>query len=198
MPEEPEDLALVGQLVGRSQTGDTMAFGELVSRYRNRVYAIAFNMTRSEEDAWDVAQEAFVKAWKSIGHFRGQSSFFTWLYRIVMNVTIDFQRKRKIEAGTEFDDQVGHQIDPAATTVPSATARPDRSAHGSELRAEIDAALLKLSGEHREVIVLREIEGLDYQEIADRLELQIGTVMSRLFYARKKLQTLLKEVYEQL
>ena len=92
----PDDL----DLVARSQAGDTAAFNELVTRYRNRAYAMIYNMVRNEQDAWDLAQDGFLKAWKSISRFRGQSSFYTWLYRILMNVTIDSLRRKQIEGGT--------------------------------------------------------------------------------------------------
>src|SRR5438477_12662022 len=113
----PNDL----ELVARSQAGDTTAFNELVTRYRTRAFAMIYNMVRNEQDAWDLAQDGFLKAWKSIGKFRGQSSFYTWLYRIVMNVTIDALRRKQIEGGTEFDDQIGLQnIAPGAVTAPRA------------------------------------------------------------------------------
>src|SRR6187549_1944022 len=112
VPAGPDDL----DLVARSQAGDTTAFNELVTRYRTRAYAMIYNMVRNEQDAWDLAQDGFLKAWKSIGRFRGQSSFYTWIYRIVMNVTIDWLRKKKVKGGgAEFDDAVQlKEIDPAA------------------------------------------------------------------------------------
>src|ERR1700751_5163146 len=107
-------------LVKRCQAGDTEAFDELVTRYRHRVFGMVYNMVHSEQDAWDLAQESFVKAWKSIRRFRGKSAFYTWLYRIVMNVTIDWLRKKQVKGGgTEFDDNVQlREIDPASKTVP--------------------------------------------------------------------------------
>src|SRR4051795_496030 len=107
------------QLVAKCQVGDTHAFNELVTRYRQRAFAMIFNMVRNEQDAWDLTQDGFLKAWKSIGRFRGQSSFFTWLYRILMNVTIDWMRRKQIEGGTEFDDAVAlNSVEPAASTAP--------------------------------------------------------------------------------
>ncbi len=189
----PDDLALVA----RSQAGDTLAFNELVTRYRTRAFSMIYNMVRNEQDAWDLAQDGFVKAWKNIGRFRGQSSFYTWLYRILMNVTIDWLRKKQIASGTEFDDQIGlNNIAPGATTAPQAELQPAEKISDGEIRTRIDAAIEKLSPEHRAVIVMREIDGLEYSEIAEQMECSIGTVMSRLFYARKKLQALLKDVYE--
>jgi len=161
-------------LVKRCQSGDTEAFDELVTRYRTRVFGMIYNMVHSEQDAWDLAQDSFLKAWKSIGRFRGQSSFYTWIYRIVMNVTIDWLRKKKIKGGdAEFDDSIQlREIDPASKTVPKTEALP----HQAMERKEID--------------------DMQYHEIAEALGCSIGTVMSRLFYARKKLQSLLRDVYE--
>ena len=156
-----------------------------------------FNMVRNEQDAWDLAQDGFLKAWKSIGKFRGQSSFYTWLYRILMNVTIDAMRKKQIAGGTEFDDQIGlNNIAPGAATAPKSELEPAARISDGEIRQRIDEAIARLSPEHRTVIVMREIDGLEYSEIAEQMNCSIGTVMSRLFYARKKLQVLLKDVYE--
>ncbi|MEA3212046.1 MAG: polymerase sigma-70 factor, subfamily [Chthoniobacter sp.] len=185
------------ELVARSQTGDTAAFDELVTRYRQRAFAMIYNMVRNEQDAWDLAQDGFLKAWKSIARFRGQSSFYTWLYRILMNVAIDWLRRKQIESGTEFDDAIGlRNIEPGAVTAPRAELEPVARLSDKEIRERIDAAIARLTPEHRAVIVMREIDGLEYSEIAGQMECSIGTVMSRLFYARKKLQAMLKDVYE--
>ena len=186
------------ELVKRCQAGDSNAFDELVTRYRTRIFGMIYNMVHSEQDAWDLAQDSFVKAWKSIKRFRGQSSFYTWIYRIVMNVTIDWLRKKQIKgAGSEFDDSIQlKEVDPASKTVPKADALPYQQMEQAEIRSEIDKAIAQLSPEHRAVILMKEIEGMQYHEIAESLGCSIGTVMSRLFYARKKLQNLLKEVYE--
>ena len=158
-----------------------------------------YQMVRNEEDAWDLAQDGFVRAWRSLASFRGQSSFFTWLYRIMTNVTLDWLRKKRIQSGQEFDDTIGLPgIAPGAMTAPQATVAPAVRMADQEIRTRIDAAILKLSDEHRAVIVMRELDGMEYQEIADALGCSIGTVMSRLFYARRKLQTMLRDVHEQL
>ena len=186
------------ELVKRCQAGQTEAFDELVSRYRTRVFAMIYNMVHNEQDAWDLAQESFVKAWKSIKRFRRHSSFYTWVYRIVMNVTIDWLRKKQIKgAGSEFDDSIQlKEIDPASRTVPKADPLPHERMERNEIRAKIDNAIGQLSPEHRAVILMKEIEDMQYHEIAETLGCSIGTVMSRLFYARKKLQNLLRDVYE--
>src|SRR6266568_9371743 len=185
-------------LVRQCQAGQTEAFDQLVTRYRIRVFAMIYNMVHNEQDAWDLAQESFVKAWKSIKRFRRHSSFYTWIYRIVMNVTIDWLRKKQIKgAGSEFDDSIQlKEIDPASRTVPKAEPLPHERMERSEIRVKIDNAIGQLSPEHRAVILMKEIEDMQYHEIAETLGCSIGTVMSRLFYARKKLQTLLKDVYE--
>ncbi len=185
-------------LVERCQAGDTEAFDELVTRYRTRIFGMIYNMVHSEQDAWDLAQDSFVKAWKSIKRFRGHSSFYTWIYRIVMNVTIDWLRKKQVKGGGgEFDDAIQlKEIDPASKTVPKADELPYETMERSEIRARIENAIAQLSPEHRAVILMKEIEEMQYHEIAETLRCSIGTVMSRLFYARKKLQNLLKDVYE--
>jgi RNA polymerase sigma-70 factor (ECF subfamily) len=185
-------------LVKQCQDGDTEAFDELVRRYRTRIFGMIYNMVHNEQDAWDLAQDSFVKAWKSIARFRGKSSFYTWLYRIVMNVTIDWLRKKQVKGGgAEFDDAVQlKEIDPASKTVPKADDLPYERMEHDEIRAQIDKAIAQLSPEHRAVILMKETEDMQYHEIAEALGCSIGTVMSRLFYARKKLQNLLKDVYE--
>ena len=158
-----------------------------------------YHMVRNEQDAWDLAQDGFLKAWKNIGRFRGQSSFYTWLYRILMNVSIDWLRKKHVESGTEFDDSIGlKNVAPGAATLPHVDLQPAARLSDKEIRGRVDEAVSRLTPEHRAVIVMREMDGLDYQEIANAMECSIGTVMSRLFYARKKLQTMLKDVYETL
>ena len=186
------------ELIRQAQNGDTGAFDELVGRFRNRVFGMIYNMVHNEQDAWDLAQDSFIKAWKSIGRFRGQSSFYTWLYRIVMNVTIDWLRKKQVKgSGAEFDDAIQlKEIDPASRTVPKADALPHEKMERQEIRARIEAAIAHLSPEHRAVILMKEMEDMQYHEIAESLGCSIGTVMSRLFYARKRLQNMLRDVYE--
>src|SRR3954447_5627179 len=193
-PAEVSEL----DLVKRCQSGDAEAFDELVSRYRTRVFGMIYNMVHNEQDAWDLAQDSFLKAWKSIGRFRGQSSFYTWIYRIVTNVTIDWLRKKQVKGGcAEFNEELQMRgVHPAAKTVPKAEPAPHERMEQREIRARIDAAIAQLSPEHRAVILMKETEDMQYNEIAEALGCSIGTVMSRLFYARKKLQNLLRDLYE--
>ena len=182
-------------LVTRSQAGDMEAFDELVTRYRGKIYAMTVNMIHNEADAWDLAQDTFVKAWKALPKFQARSNFYTWLYRISHNVTYDWLRKKRNRIDhSEFDDSIqSNQIDKSAPTSPRDMARPDENAERTELKQSIRDAIAQLSPEHRSVILLKEVEGLHYEEIAERTECTIGTVVSRLFYARKKLQAIFTE-----
>lgn len=191
--EEVPDL----ELVRRSQGGDSRAFDALVTRYRGRVYAMTYHLIQNETEAWDLAQEAFIKAWKALPGFKSDSSFYTWLYRIAHNVSYDWLRKKKIAAEGEFDDTHGNQaIAAGAETAPQGDPAPDEAIAHAELGERIRWAVNQLSPDHRQAILLKEVEGLRYQEIADVMGCSLGTVMSRLFYARKKLQELLKDCYE--
>ena len=156
-----------------------------------------YHLVHNEQDAWDLAQDGFLKAWKSLDRFRAQSSFYTWLYRIMTNVAIDWLRKKQIQSGQEFDDSIALQdLEPGADLAPTSAPLPIEKLAGKEIRQRIDAAIARLSPEHRAVILLKEVEDLQYHEIAESVGCSIGTVMSRLFYARKKLQVMLKDVYE--
>ena len=187
------------ELVRQCQTGDTAAFGELVARYRNKVYTMVYAMVQNEQDALDLAQEGFLHAWRAIHRFKGRSSFYTWLYRIMRNVTVDSLRRKRMYADAEFDDRTAAvNIEPGSQTTPSAAPLPAKELQRKELQQRINDAIAQLSPSHRAVIVMKEFENLQYHEIAEILECSIGTVMSRLYYARKRLQILLKDVYEAL
>src|ERR1700682_3967092 len=138
-------------LVKRCQEGQAEAFDELVTRYRTRVFGMIYNMVHNEQDAWDLAQDSFVKAWKSIKRFRGQSSFYTWVYRIVMNVTIDWLRKKQVKGtGAEFDDAIQlKEVSPASKTLPKADPLPHERMERREVRARIYNAIAQLSTVHR-------------------------------------------------
>lgn len=186
------------QLVARAQRGDFSAYDALVTRHRGRIYAMIRNMIHHETEAWDLSQEVFIKAWQALPKFEAKARFSTWLYRIAHNVVYDFARKRKIESAGEFNDEIFDRetIDGSSSTTPAGGSAPDENLSLAELRIKIDAALARLSPEHREVVVLKDVQGLAYKEIADVMGCSIGTVMSRLFYARQKLQTMLKDEYE--
>ena len=189
VPDEPGDR----ELVGRCQRGELDAYEQLVQRYRHKVYALALSMLRHEQDATDVAQEAFVRGWQGIGKFQNNASFYTWLYRITTNLCIDAVRRREWQPTTSLDEAIGPDAGADAVEPPSSHPLPTEEAQRRELREQIDAALAELSPDHRAVVQLREFEGLDYAEIAQAVGCSIGTVMSRLHYARKHLQKLLKD-----
>ena len=178
-----EDL----ELAHRSQAGDTKAFGELVTKYRTKIFTMVCGMVRNEHDARDLAQEGFLKAWQSIHLFEGRSSFYTWLYSITVNLTIYSLRRKGRREEVELND-----------AIPSSVPGPGVNYQCTEIREQVNAALAKLSPEHRAVVVLKELEDLQYHEIAEVLNLTMGTVMSRLFYGRKKLQSMLRPIYNQI
>lgn len=190
------DAAADSGLVRRAQGGDARAFDQLVTRYRGKVFGMCHHLVQNEQDAWDLAQEAFVKAWRALPSFKLDSSFYTWLYRIAHNCSYDWLRKRRIVSDGEFDDELQRNVAAGAEAVPKGSVRPDHAMRNKELGARITEAIAQLTPGHRAVILLREIEGLSYEEIAEVTGQETGTVMSRLFYARKKLQELLKDTYE--
>ena len=173
------------ELVIQVQKGESSLFNILVERYQRRIYGVVLGMVHHREEALDLAQEVFLKAYKALPQFKGHSRFYTWLYRIAINTVIDFRRKSKGVTSFSIDDENIKEI-------PGNTASPDRQAINQELREELHSALVSLPEDQRAVIVLRELEELSYQEIADTLECTIGTVMSRLHYARKRLRERLK------
>jgi RNA polymerase sigma-70 factor (ECF subfamily) len=181
-------------LVQRAKAGDRAAFSTLLRRYERRVFSVANAMLRNQDDAKDVCQEAFWKAHNALPSFDGEAQFFTWMYRITVNLAIDYLRKRRGER-VEFDDARanGEAADPTGISPRRLGLDPGRALDDHELRAHLQEALQKLSPAHRTVLVLREVEGLSYQEMADVVGCSIGTIMSRLFHARKKMQALLLE-----
>jgi RNA polymerase sigma factor (sigma-70 family) len=181
------------ELVAQASKGDLAAYDELVRRYQTRIYSLAYNMTSSKEDAEDMVQDVFVKAYSSLKSFRGTSSFYTWIYRIAINRTINFLKKRKKKQTLSLNDEdEGIERDPAYVEL-SARESPVRDASLSELQEKLNKALLVLSEKHRTVVVLHDIQGLPHDEIARMIGCSEGTVRSRLFYARQQLQGELAE-----
>jgi RNA polymerase sigma-70 factor (ECF subfamily) len=177
------------EIVRRVQAGDVAAFDRLIGKYRERVYGIIYNLTSNREDAADLAQEAFIKAFQSIHRFGGQSSFFTWLYRIAVNSTLSHLRKSRIRSFFSLerintDEPVSKEIVAALTDKTGV----DRDAFVRELQEKLNDAMLKLSIKHRTVVTLFEIDGLSHQEIAEIMDCSVGTVRSRLHYAKQLLQ----------
>lgn len=177
--------------VEAARSGDRRAFGRLVDAYQQRVYAIAYGIVRDRDEAWDVAQEAFVKAHQSLSRFEGQSAFYTWLYRIAYNVSIDHIRDRGRRRAPRDEPEAVHERSVGAGPEHPETARSRR-----ELAEVLKAAMARLSEKHRAIIVLREVEGLSYEEMAEVLGISKGTVMSRLFHARQNLQEILRPYVE--
>jgi RNA polymerase sigma-70 factor (ECF subfamily) len=187
-------------LVKRVRSGDQRAFRLLVERYQRKVYAVALGMLKDKDEAMDVSQEAFVKVYKYLEHFKGDSSFYTWLYRITTNICIDVLRKKGGAHGeqVEFDETV--QMDLSEANIGALGSRlgtnPQKSALRRELGEKIQAALQEVPEKHRAILLLREVEGMSYEELARTLEIPKGTVMSRLFHARAKVQKILSEYLE--
>ncbi len=183
------------ELVTLSQAGDMQAFSELVTRHRQRAYAMVYQIVRNEQDAWDVAQEGFVKAWKALPRFKNDAGFYTWLYRIMTNTAIDWVRKKANRPSMAYEDAIAQ--DDSAQLPTARIEGPEGAMRNLEIKERIDAALDELSPEHRAVITLKEVEGLSYNEIAEAVGCSIGTVMSRIHYARKHLQSLLSDIYHE-
>jgi RNA polymerase sigma factor (sigma-70 family) len=181
------------ELLERARARDVQAYSELVRRYQKKIYTLVYNMTSSREDAEDLVQDVFVKAYSSLQHFHGNSSFYTWVYRIAVNRTINYIKKRNRRSADSLDD-----VDKAIERDPnyvelSAKESPFRDMTITELRDKLNRALQTLSEKHRTVVVMHDIEGVPHEEIAKVLGCSEGTVRSRLFYARQALQSQLSE-----
>jgi len=184
------------ELVTSARAGDRDAFRVLFERYHRRAYALALGVVRHPDDALDVVQDAFIKAHKYLDKFEGNSSFYTWLYRIVMNLAIDHLRKHKRVKPVELDEQ---KLEDGAddSLIPRILGgNPGRALMDKQIRARIDEALAELSENHRAVLVMRELEGLSYEEMAQAMDCSKGTIMSRLFHARRNMQKRLLDLLE--
>ena len=180
-------------LIRAAVRGDLRAYDQLIQRYQERIYATIYHMTSNHEDANDLAQETFIKAYRSLKSFRGGSSFYTWVYRIAVNKTINFlkQRKNRVQLSlNDLDSNVENNPDLVALISQDT---PQRDAQISELQLKLNEAMMKLSHEHRLAVVLHDVQGLRHDEIARIMECNVGTVRSRLFYARQQLQGLLSD-----
>ena len=193
MTEKDHSSAEDQTLVRAAQNGDMQAFEELVARHRDKIYARAYTMMRNEEEAIDLSQEAWVKGWQRLRQFQGESSFGTWMTRIVINLCLDQLRKQKRQR-TESIEELNDESGGVERQMPVVTINPTAGLERGELRQRIDRALGQLSHEHRTVLVLHEFEELEYKQIAKVMTCSIGTVMSRLFYARRKMAALLADL----
>ena len=199
-PEEADSEVLDEQqgptdeeLVLKAQQGDVHAFDELVERYHGKIYGLTYNMTSNREDAEDLTQEVFIKAFQALPRFKGKSSFYTWLYRIAVNKTINYRKKRNRKRALSLDqfdqeiktDEVYHDL--------TSKGSPLRNVSLTELQKKMNEALLTLSDKHRTVVVLHDMQGIPHEEIAKMVGASVGTIRSRLFYARRQMQVELAE-----
>ncbi len=181
------------ELVARTQAGDARAFDELVVKYTPRLYGLVYNMTANHEDANDLLQDVFAKAFRSISGFRGKSSFYTWIHSIAVNMTINFLKKRGRRFQMSLDDvDLNIQNDKEFIEL-TASSSPVREADLGELQQKLNEAMLKLSPEHRAVVTMFDIQGMPHAEISKILGVSEGTIRSRLFYAHRQLQAYLEE-----
>jgi RNA polymerase sigma-70 factor (ECF subfamily) len=194
MPGERSVASSDWELVQRARTGDRDAFRELVERYQRKIAALALGMLRNREDALDIVQETFTKAYQNLDRFKGDAAFYTWVYRIAFNLCVDQQRRGakepQLTLDAEEDGRPTHQL-PAGEPQPD---EPFARARDAEIARRVQAAIRELTPDHRAVILLRELEGLSYAEISQVLQCPKGTVMSRLHYARRQLQQRLREL----
>lgn len=176
-------------IVQRVQAGNVGAFDQLVQKYREPIFSVIYNMTSNREDASDLTQETFIKAFQAIARFKGKSSFFTWIYRIAMNATMTFLKKRSRRRYISYENinEEMHSSDIVERL--TAKNRSDKGAMVQELQEKLNDSLQKLSPKHRTVVVLHEIEGLSHAEIAEITQVSVGTVRSRLHYAKQQLQS---------
>jgi len=190
--EKPAEVDEV-QLVARAREGDLTAYDDLIKRYQERIYATVYHMTSNHEDANDLAQEAFIKAFHALKSFKGGSSFYTWVYRIAVNKTINFLKQRKNRSQMSLDDiDFNAEHDPDLVALIS-DKTPRRDIDLTELQEKLNIAMQKLSESHRLVVTLHDVQDLSHEEIAKIMGCNIGTVRSRLFYARQQLQGYLSD-----
>jgi RNA polymerase sigma factor RpoE len=188
-----EDQADDLTLVGRAQSEDLRAYDELVRRYQERIYATVYHMTSNHEDANDLVQETFIKAYRALKSFKGNSSFYTWVYRIAVNKTINFLKQRKNRVQMSLNDvDFNPEHDPELVALISHKT-PRRDLSLLELQEKLNGAMQKLSEHHRMVVTLHDVQGLSHEEIGKIMDCNVGTVRSRLFYARQQLQAYLSD-----
>ena len=180
-------------LVLKAQQGDLDAFDALTVRHRGRLMSVIYNMTSNREDAADLTQDAFVKAFRSIGRFKGKSSFFTWLYRIGVNVTLSYLQKNRARRFFSLENLSEEVNQETAFEILASSSKADRGTLLNELQEKLNEALQKLSNKHRTIVVLFEIEGLSHKQISEIMKCSEGTVRSRLHYAKQQLQAYLSD-----
>ena len=180
------------QLIRRTQQGDNGAFEELLLLHQKKVYNLCLRMSANPDDALDLSQEAFLRAWRSLGQYQFEASFSTWLFRLTSNICIDFLRRKKRRQETSLTESYDDTDEGAELSVPDAQPGPEQQAMTNETKIELARAMEQLSPEHREILQLRVIEDLQYEQIADILGVRVGTVKSRLARARLSFRKILK------
>ena len=191
-PPDPDQ-----DLITRAQQGDTRAFDALILKYGDKLYGLVYNMTSHKEDTHDLLQEIFARAYQSLGRFRGSSTFYTWIYQIAVNLTLNFLKKRKRRTGLSLNDlDSSVQQDPGLIDT-THEANPERQTNLNELQIKLNEAMMKLSEPHRMVVTLFDIQGMSHGEIARILNTSEGTIRSRLHYAHLQLQSALQESWEE-
>lgn len=185
-PKQNDDQELVAKIL----EGDHKAFRVLVERYQRKVYMIAFGVVRNPDAALDVTQDVFVRVHRNLARFKGDSSFYTWIYRITLNLCIDRKRREARAREVDYDDAMKHEdaFSDGPTLASVGIENPARAAQRKELVEHMDEALATLSDDHRAILLMREVDGMSYEEISEALDVPKGTVMSRLFHARKNFQ----------
>ena len=187
-PPDPDQ-----DLVTRAQQGDTRAFDALILKYGDKLYGLVYNMTSHKEDTHDLLQEIFARAYQSLGKFRGNSTFYTWIYQIATNLTLNFLKKRKRRAGVSLDNlESAIQHDPAMVDTTN-EGNPEKRTNLNELQTKLDEAMKKLSDPHRMVVTMFDIQGMSHADIAKVLKASEGTIRSRLHYAHLQLQAALQD-----
>ncbi len=191
-PPDPDQ-----ELVTRAQKGETQAFDALILKYGDKLYGLVYNMTSHKEDTHDLLQEIFARAYQSLGKFRGSSTFYTWIYQIAVNLTLNFLKKKKRRAGVSLNDMEGTaQTDPALIDT-THEGNPERQTNLNELQVRLDEAMVKLSDAHRMVVTMFDIQGMSHGEIAKIMNTSEGTIRSRLHYAHQQLQSVLQDSWEE-
>jgi RNA polymerase sigma factor (sigma-70 family) len=193
-PQQPDPDR---ELVARAREGDTRAFDALILKYGDKLYGLVYHMTSHKEDTHDLLQDIFARAYQSLGKFRGNSTFYTWIYQIAVNQTLNFLKKRKRRTGVSLQEmESAVQTDPALIDTDNAS-NPEQQSHLNQLQQKLNEAMRQLSDSHRTVVTLFDIQGMSHGEIAKVLKVSEGTVRSRLHYAHLQLQSLLHEWWEQ-
>ena len=197
MPDDTPRPDADADLVQRAREGDTRAFDQLILKYGDKLYGLVYNMTSNKEDTHDVLQDVFARAYQSLPKFKGKSTFYTWIYQIAVNMTLNFLKKRKRRSGLSLNDMESSvQQDPALVET-GWESDPERHTNVNELQKRLNEAMQHLSESHRTVVTLFDVQGLPHGEIAEILEVSVGTVRSRLHYAHQQLQTYLQDFWEQ-